>query len=104
MKPRVSILTLGVADLTRSVAFYRDGLGLPLRDGAEGIAFFDLQGLTLALYPREALAEDATVPAEGAGFRSFTLAHNVGSPDEVDRTLAEAVEGGATLVKAGQQV
>jgi catechol 2,3-dioxygenase-like lactoylglutathione lyase family enzyme len=104
MEPRISLITLGVADLERSVRFYRDGLGLPKRDGPEGVAFFELRGTWLSLYPREALAEDATVNHEGSGFRGFSLAHNVASPEEVDRTIAQAVAAGATLVKPGQKV
>jgi catechol 2,3-dioxygenase-like lactoylglutathione lyase family enzyme len=104
MEPRITLITLGVADLERSIAFYRDGLGLPQRDGPDGIAFFETSGTRLSLYPREALAEDAQVSAEGSGFRGFTLAHNVRSPEDVDRTLREAVAAGATLVKPGQKV
>ncbi len=104
MEPRITIVTLGVRDLDRAVRFYRDGLGLPLQGEPEGIAFFELRGIRLALYPRAALAEDATVSAGGSGFAGFTLAHNVRSPDEVDRTLAEAARAGATLVKPGQKV
>jgi len=85
MEPRISIITLGVTDLARSVQFYRDGLGLPLPRGVEGIAFFETKGTWLALYPREELAADATVPADGSGFRGFTLAHNVRSKEESAR-------------------
>ena len=104
MDPHITLITLGVDDLDRSIAFYRDGLGLPMLDGPEGIAFFRTQGTMLSLYAREKLAEDATVAPEGAGFRGFTLAHNVASPQDVDRTLAEAVEAGAKLLKPGQKV
>jgi catechol 2,3-dioxygenase-like lactoylglutathione lyase family enzyme len=104
MDPRISLITLGVADLAASLAFYRDGLGLPRRDGPEGIAFFDLKGTWLSLYKREALAEDATVSAEGSGFRGFTLAHNVASPEEVDALVKRAVDAGASLVKEPQKV
>lgn len=104
MEPRISLITLGVSDLERSIRFYRDGLGLPRRDGPEGIAFFETSGTWLSLYAREALAADATVSAEGSGFRGFTLAHNVGSPEEVDRLLQQAVDSGATLLKPGQEV
>ena len=105
MEPRVSLITLGVSDLERSIAFYRDGLGLPQRDGPPSIAFFDLRGGTwLSLYSREALAEDATVPAEGSGFRGITLAHNVSSREEADAVMAEALAAGATLVKPAQDV
>jgi catechol 2,3-dioxygenase-like lactoylglutathione lyase family enzyme len=103
MEPRITLVTLGVTDLERSVRFYRDGLGLPLRDGPEGVAFFETRGTWLSLFPRHALAEDAGVPAEGSGFPGFALAHNVGSPDEVDRTLAQAVGAGARLVRPGKK-
>lgn len=104
MEPHITLITLGVSDLARSRAFYRDGLGLPLRAGPDEIAFFELRGTWLSLYPREKLAEDAQVPAAGSGFQGFTLAHNVASPEAVDATLAQAVEAGATLVKPGQKV
>ena len=104
MQPHITLITLGVSDLDRSIRFYREGLGLPKRDGPEGIAFFETRGTWLSLYPREALAQDATVPAKGSGFRGFTLAHNVASTEEVDQTLQQAVDAGATLVKPGQTV
>lgn len=100
MDPRISIVTLGVSDLPRSVRFYRDGLGLPLREGSgDVIAFFETKGTWLALFPRSALAADATVPSEGSGFPGFTLAHNVRSREEVDDLLNQAVAAGATVVK-----
>ncbi len=99
MDPRISIITLGVSDLAHSVEFYRDGLGLPLREGGDGIAFFETNGTWLALFPRDSLAADATVPAEGEGFPRFTLAHNVRSRDEVDALLAHAVAVGGKAVK-----
>lgn len=104
MEARITLITLGVSDLHESVRFYRDGLGLPLLDGPEGVAFFETRGTRLALYPRDKLAEDAQVPAIGSGFAGFTLAHNVTSPDRVDETLREAVAAGGRLVKAGQKV
>ena len=105
MEPRISIITLGVTDLARSVEFYRDGLGLPLLDeNTESIAFFQSRGTWLALYPRESLAADAGVATEGSGFSGVTLAHNVRTREEVDALLdvAVAVAAGATLVKAAQ--
>ncbi len=104
MEARISLITLGVSDLERSVRFYQQGLGLPRREGPDGIAFFETRGTWLSLYPRESLAEDATVSAEGSGFAGFALAHNVGSPEEVDATLQQAVEAGARLLKPGQKV
>ncbi len=103
MEPRISIITLGVSDLGRSVQFYRDGLRLPLREGSDGIAFFETQGTWLALFPREALAADATVASDGTGFPGFTLAHNVRSREEVDALLHEAQAAGATIVKPSQE-
>ncbi len=102
MKPHITIITLGVADLQRAIDFYQNGLGLPRKDESESIAFFDMTGTILALYPRDALAEDIAISPEGTGFQGFTLAHNVASPEEVDLTLAEAVAAGAELVKPGQ--
>jgi catechol 2,3-dioxygenase-like lactoylglutathione lyase family enzyme len=99
MNPRISLVTLGVTDLARSIAFYRDGLKLPLRDVAPGVAFFELAGTWLSLFPRHELARDATVSPAGEGFRGFTIAHNVGTRAEVDAVLAEATRSGATLIK-----
>lgn len=104
MDPRISLITLGVADLARSIRFYRDGLGLPMRESPPGVAFFETRGTWLSLFPREALAKDAGVALEGTGFRGFALAHNVRSEAEVDATLALAVAAGATLVKPAQKV
>ena len=103
MEPRISIVTLGVSDLARSVEFYRDGLGLVLYDeNTESIAFFQNKGTWLALYPREALAADVGIPTEGSGFSGVTLAHNLRSKEEVDELLEVAVSAGATLVKPAQ--
>ena len=104
MKPHITIITLGVEDLDRSIAFYQKGLGLPRKEGPEGIAFFETEGTMLSLYSRDKLAEDITIPVEGSGFRGFTLAHNVESPEAVDSTLKEAVAAGAELIKPGQEV
>jgi uncharacterized protein len=100
VEPRISIITLGVSDLEHAIRFYRDGLGLPTnyKDG-EGIAFFQLTGTWLALYPYEALAEDACLPADRARFGGFTLAHNLPSKADVDAVIAQAVAAGATLLK-----
>ncbi len=107
MKPKISIITLGVADLERSVAFYRDGLSLPLREDYNGnIAFFTLEGVMLALYPREALAEDAQLPplTELPAFPGITLAHNVPSKEDVAVVLNQAKDAGGTVVKEAQDV
>lgn len=104
MKPRISMITLGVDDIERAVIFYEKGLGFPRIESPPTVAFFALNGSWLGLYGREALAEDAMVSAEGSGFNSFALAHNVGSEAEVDALLAQAVAAGATLMKPGQKV
>jgi catechol 2,3-dioxygenase-like lactoylglutathione lyase family enzyme len=105
MEPRISIVTLGVADLERSVKFYRDGLNLPLvHEDVSDIAFFDMGGVLLALYPRDLLAEDATVPVEGSGFSGVTLAHNVRAKTEVAPLLVQAEAAGATIIKPAQDV
>lgn len=104
MKPRISLITLGVRDIARSVRFYRDGLGFPQLDSPPDVAFFTLAGSWLGLYGREALAEDATVPAAGSGFPGFALGHNVANEAEVDAVMASAEKAGATIVKPAQKV
>lgn len=100
MEPRISILTLGVSDLARAIKFYREGLHLPTTyQEGEGIAFFQLAGTWLALYPVEALAEDACLPPERARFGGVTLAHNVRSKAEADAVIQEALAAGASLLK-----
>ena len=98
------MITLGVRDLASAVRFYEHGLGFPRMDSEPGVAFFTLNGTWLGLYGREALAKDATVPANGEGFEGFALAHNVNSEAEVDAVITQAVEAGATLVKKPQKV
>jgi hypothetical protein len=102
MKPRISMITLGVRDLAVAVDFYERGLGLPRMESPPEVAFFTLDGSWLGLYGRDDLAADAAVPPEGSGFAGVTLAHNVASEAEVEALLAEAVAAGATLVKPGQ--
>lgn len=99
MEPRITIVTLGVRDLETSLRFYRDGLGLPVRDLYPEAAFFRLGGVTLGLYPRPLLAKDANVPPEGSGFEGITLAHNVRSHEEVERVLGEAAASGGVIVQ-----
>lgn len=104
MKPKISLITLGVSDLGRSTQFYQ-ALGFPLdKNSNEHVSFFALEGTWLGLFPREELAKDAMVDAQGSGFRGVTLAHNVSSPEAVDRTLEHAISCGAVIVKPGQKV
>jgi hypothetical protein len=110
MKPRLNVITLAVDDLERSLAFYRDGLGLPTNgiiatefEGTEtepagAVVFFELQGgLILALYPRKELAKDARVPDAAASSLEFSLGYLVGSKREVDDLLGKAQAAGGTI-------
>lgn len=99
MELRLSVITLGVADMQRAIHFYRDGLGLPLRDDKPPVAYFQLHGTWLALLPRQHLARYANVAPEGQGFTGVTLSCNVLSLPEVDRTIARAETAGATVVR-----
>ncbi len=106
MKPRITLVTLGVDDLERSLRFYRDGLGLKT-EGIVGqqfehgaVAFFDLQaGLKLAIWPRKSIAHDSGIPAGRPNATEFTLGHNVASKAEVDAVMKQAKEAGAVIVK-----
>ena len=103
MKPRISMITLGVKDLTISVRFYKEGLGFPQMESPPEVAFFTLNGTWLGLYNREALAKDATVKSDGSGFNSFTLSHNVETEEEVDTIIKKVIEAGASIVKEPQK-
>jgi catechol 2,3-dioxygenase-like lactoylglutathione lyase family enzyme len=104
MKQTISFITLGVADLARSRAFYK-ALGWQESSASqEGIAFFQAGSLAFALFPRADLAEDANVPAAGSGFKAFSLAHNVASEAAVLALLDEAVAAGASLVRPADKV
>ena len=107
MKPRITLLTLGVDDLDRAVRFYRDGLGLKTEGivGTEfeygAVAFFDLQaGLKLALWPRKSIAHDTGVPLGTPNPTDLTIGHNVASKSEVDAVMEQAAGAGAVIVKA----
>ena len=110
MKPRITLLTLGVDDLEKSLAFYRDGLGLPTEGivGTEfehgAVAFFDLQnGLKLALWPRKSIAHDANISLQPRSATELTIGHNVGSKDEVDGVMEQAKRAGAKIIKPAQE-
>lgn len=110
MKPRITLITLGVDDLERALRFYRDGLGWKT-EGIVGrefeygaVAFFDLQGgLRLALWPRKSLAHDSGLHVLPANATDVCLAHNVASQGEVDAVMAQAKAAGARIVKPAQQ-
>lgn len=109
MKPRISMITITVEDLGRSLRFYRDGLSLVTAGiiGTEfehgAVAFFDLQaGLKLAVWPRDSLAHDSGLPAKQPDPVGFSLGHNVVSREEVDAVMAQAEKAGATIVKPAQ--
>ncbi len=104
MKPRISMLTLGVRDLERSIRFYEQGLGFPRMESPPEVAFFTLNGSWLGLYGRDALAEDAGVSSAGSGFAGIAIAHNLDAREAVDAAMEEAVAAGAGLVKAPQEV
>jgi catechol 2,3-dioxygenase-like lactoylglutathione lyase family enzyme len=106
MKPRITLLTLGVDNLEKSVAFYRDGLGLSTQGivGREfehgAVAFFDLQsGLKLALWPRDSIAHDTKVAQTPASPTDFLIGHNLNGKAEVDATMEQARQAGAKIVK-----
>lgn len=99
MEPRVSLITLGVADLARAKAFYTK-LGFKASSmGGDEVVFLQAGPVALCLFPRESLACDANVPAEGSGFRAIALAHNVREKHQVDAAIAEASAAGAAVVK-----
>ena len=109
MKPRITVITIGVDDLERSLRFYRDGLGLPTEGifGKEfehgAVVFFDLQaGLKLAIWPRSSLSHDSGIPLGNPSATELTLGHNVSSRAEVDAVMEHARIAGALIVKSAQ--
>lgn len=110
MHPRITLITLAVDHLERSLTFYRDGLGFPTQGimGTEfeigAVAFFELEsGLKLALWPRRFLAADTGLAPGPTSPTSFSLAHNVASRAEVDEVMAQAKRAGARVVKPAQK-
>lgn len=106
MKPRITVITIGVSDLQKAVEFYRDGLGFPTQGiiGTEfeygAVAFFDLQnGLQLALWPRSSIAHDSTLPLQPPSATELTIGHNVGGKEEVDAVMEQAKRAGAKIIK-----
>ena len=101
MEQRVSLITLGVADLARSLRFY-ESLGWRRANDHAEVVFFQAGGLVLGLFARAALATDAGLSEEGSGFRGIALAYNARSREEVDAVLAEATAAGAKLLKPAE--
>ncbi len=105
IEPRLNIVTLGVADVAKARRFYETGLGWKASSASQGdIVFFQLGAMVLALYPREALAEDAGAGPAGSGFAGITLAYNVRSKPEVAVFLNVAKAAGGKIVKPAQDV
>ena len=109
MKPRITVITIGVDDLERSLRFYRDGLGLPTQGivGEEfefgAVVFIELQsGLRLALWPRKSIAHDTGLSADAKSSLEFTFGHNVNSKSEVDSVMNQARLAGAVIIKPAQ--
>jgi predicted lactoylglutathione lyase len=103
VEQRVSLITLGVAELNRSKEFYERLGWRRSMAKAEGIVFFQAGGMALALYPRSELAKDANITPDGNGFNGITLAYNTRSREEVDSVLAQAEAAGAKLLKSAQE-
>ncbi len=110
MKPRITLITLGVEDLERAVRFYRDGLGLTTEGivGTEfehgAVAFFDLQdGLKLALWPRKSIARDTGIALGSRNATDFTIGHNVSSKVEVDVVMEQAGRAGAVVARPAHE-
>jgi catechol 2,3-dioxygenase-like lactoylglutathione lyase family enzyme len=103
MEQRLSLITLGVTDLARARRFYEDGLGWTKGNDEDEVAFYQLNGLVLALWTRKELAEDAHVTDTGAAFSGVTIAFNTRSHDEVDDVLAQAEAAGGTVLKAAEE-
>jgi uncharacterized protein len=102
--PRITLITLGVADMARARAFYQK-LGFVKADGNDSVTFFKNNGVVLGLFGHAALAEDAHLPAEAPQrFRGISIAHNARSEAEVDQVFAEALAAGATPIKKPEKV
>jgi len=105
MRQKLSLITLGVENLAKALDFYEKGLGWKKSSASQGdIAFFQLGGIVLGLYPRKLLAEDATVAEKGTGFSGITISHNAKSEQEVDEVFKEVAKLGATIIKPAQKV
>lgn len=105
MRQKLNLITLGVADIVRSVHFYEQGLGWKRSDKSmDDLVLFPLGGITLALYPLQELSADTTLAYQQSTFSGLTLAYNAQSEKEVEEVLDQVVQLGAELVKPAQKV
>ena len=105
MRQKFNLITLGVRDFQKSLAFYENGLGWKKSSASmDDLALFSLGGMVLGLYPRNLLAEDATINHEGTGFSGISISYNAKSELEVDEVLKEVEKLGATIIKPAQKV
>ncbi|MEO0527763.1 MAG: VOC family protein [Bacteroidota bacterium] len=105
MEQRLTIITLGVADLKRATDFYQIQFGWKKSNASNPhISFFTLNGMLLSLYERNELAKDATVNSEGSGFKGFTIAYNARSEKEVDTIIEKLRKKGVSIIKEPQKV
>ena len=104
MEQRISLITLGVAELQRAVAFYERVVGWKAESSPPGVVFFDLNGVVFALWPHDELAKDMGMTADSvAAYRGYSLAHNVRSEEEVNAIFARLKNNGVTVVKEPQK-
>jgi uncharacterized protein len=104
MRQKLNLITLGVTDFQKSLAFYEQGLGWKKSSASlDDLALFSLGGIVLGLYPRKLLADDATVDDKGNGFSGITISHNAKSETEVDEVLKQVEQLGATISKPAQK-
>jgi hypothetical protein len=104
MEQRISLITLGVADLQRAVNFYENVVGWKPEQSPPGVVFFDLNGVVFALWPHDELAKDMNMPAGSVpSYRGYSLAHNARSEAEVDAIFARLKQHGATILKQPQK-
>lgn len=105
MKQNFTLITLGATNFERAVKFYEKGLGWKKSKASmDDIAFFQLSGIILSIYPKKMLAKDATISGKGTGFGGITLSHNTSSEKEVEEILKKVVKHGAKIVKPAQKV
>jgi len=103
MEPRITVITLGVSDIDRALAFYRDGLGFPVHEQYDDYVLFELDRQFLGLYPRDLHADGANLDAATLGTGDISLAHNVETEAEVDALMAEAEAAGVEVTTPAEK-